>query len=103
MRQKKEPHILSALLKALDKLDDVIALIRKSKTVDDAKAGLQKLLKIDEIQATAILDMQLRKLAALERQKINDEFDELSKSIKDYKDILAKPRKTKKNHWRRIS
>jgi DNA gyrase subunit A len=93
---EKRAHILSALLKALDKLDDVIALIRKSKTVDDAKAGLQKLLKIDEIQATAILDMQLRKLAALERQKITDEFDELSKSIKDYKDILAKPERQRK-------
>jgi DNA gyrase subunit A len=93
---EKRAHILSALLKALDILDDVIALIRKSKTVEDAKAGLQKLLKIDEIQATAILDMQLRKLAALERQKITDEFNELSKSIKDYKDILAKPERQRK-------
>jgi len=93
---EKRAHILSALLKALDKLDEVIALIRKSKTVEDAKSGLQKLLKIDEIQATAILDMQLRKLAALERQKITDEFEELSKSIKDYKDILAKPERQRK-------
>jgi len=93
---EKRAHILTALLKALEKLDDVIALIRKSKTVEDAKAGLQKLLKIDDIQATAILDMQLRKLAALERQKITDEFDELSKSIKDYKDILAKPERQRK-------
>ena len=93
---EKRAHILSALLKALDKLDEVIALIRKSKTVEDAKAGLQKLLKIDEIQATAILDMQLRKLAALERQKITDEYEELMKSIRDYKDILDKPERQRK-------
>ena len=88
---QKRDHILSGLLKALDKLDDVIALIRKSKTVDDAKAGLIKLLKIDEIQAVAILDMQLRRLAALERQKIIDEHNELLKAIKDYKNILSDP------------
>jgi DNA gyrase subunit A len=93
---EKRAHILSALLKALDKLDEVIALIRKSKTVEDAKAGLQKLLKIDEVQATAILDMQLRKLAALERQKITDEYEELMKSIKDFKDILDKPERQRK-------
>jgi DNA gyrase subunit A len=93
---EKRAHILSALLKALDKLDEVIALIRKSKTVEDAKDGLKKLLKIDDIQATAILDMQLRKLAALERQKITDEYEELMKSIKDYKDILAKPERQRK-------
>ncbi|MFZ9802886.1 MAG: DNA gyrase subunit A, partial [Candidatus Nanopelagicales bacterium] len=93
---EKRAHILSALLKALDKLDEVIALIRKSKTVEDAKEGLKKLLKIDDIQATAILDMQLRKLAALERQKITDEYEELMKSIKDYKDILAKPERQRK-------
>ncbi|MGA0107965.1 MAG: DNA gyrase subunit A [Candidatus Nanopelagicales bacterium] len=88
---QKRDHILTGLLKALDKLDEVIALIRKSKTVDDAKSGLIKLLKIDEIQAVAILDMQLRRLAALERQKILDEHEELLKSIKDYKNILADP------------
>ena len=93
---EKRAHILSALLKALDKLDEVIALIRKSKTVEEAKSGLQKLLKIDDIQATAILDMQLRKLAALERQKITDEYEELMKSIKDYKDILSKPERQRK-------
>ena len=88
---QKRDHILTGLLKALDKLDEVIALIRKSKTVDDAKSGLIKLLKIDEIQAVAILDMQLRRLAALERQKILDEHEELLKAIKDYKNILADP------------
>jgi DNA gyrase subunit A len=88
---QKRDHILTGLLKALDKLDEVIALIRKSKTVEDAKSGLIKLLKIDEIQAVAILDMQLRRLAALERQKIIDEHEELLKAIKDYKNILADP------------
>lgn len=88
---QKRDHILTGLLKALDKLDEVITLIRKSKTVDDAKSGLIKLLKIDEIQAVAILDMQLRRLAALERQKIIDEHEELIKAIKDYKNILADP------------
>lgn len=90
---QKRDHILTGLLKALDKLDEVIALIRKSKTVEDAKAALIKLLKIDEIQAVAILDMQLRRLAALERQKIIDEHEELLKAIKDYKNILADPKR----------
>ena len=88
---QKRAHILTALLKALDDLDNVIALIRKSKTVDDAKSGLIKLLKIDDIQAVAILDMQLRRLAALERQKIIEEHEELTTAIKDYEDILNKP------------
>ncbi len=88
---QKRAHILTALLKALDDLDKVIALIRKSKTVDDAKSGLIKLLKIDDIQAVAILDMQLRRLAALERQKIIEEHAELTTAIKDYEDILNKP------------
>ncbi|MFM1865333.1 MAG: hypothetical protein RL677_1113 [Actinomycetota bacterium] len=88
---QKRDHILTGLLKALDKLDEVISLIRKSKTVEDAKSGLIKLLKIDEIQAVAILDMQLRRLAALERQKIIDEHEELLKAIKDYKNILSDP------------
>ena len=84
-------HILRGLLKALDALDEVIALIRRSPTVDEAKAGLIDLLEIDEIQALAILNMQLRRLAALERQKIIDEHDRLEAMIKDYQDILAKP------------
>jgi DNA gyrase subunit A len=86
---QKRAHILSALLKALDELDKVIALIRKSKTVDEAKDGLIKLLKIDDVQAVAILDMQLRRLAALERQKIIDEHDQLVTAIKDYENILS--------------
>ncbi|MFV0464215.1 MAG: DNA gyrase subunit A [Nostocoides sp.] len=84
-------HILRGLLKALDQLDEVIALIRRSRTVEEARDGLIALLDIDEIQARAILDMQLRRLAALERQKIIDEHDELQRLIDDYKDILATP------------
>jgi DNA gyrase subunit A len=84
-------HVLRGLLKALDQLDEVIALIRSSPSADEAKTGLMQLLEIDEIQATAILDMQLRRLAALERQRIIDEHDEIAAQIDDYNDILAKP------------
>jgi DNA gyrase subunit A len=84
-------HILRGLLKALDALDEVIALIRRSPTVEDARSGLMELLEIDEVQAQAILDMQLRRLAALERQKIIDEHDALAAQIEDYNDILARP------------
>ncbi|GAA3601415.1 DNA gyrase subunit A [Marihabitans asiaticum] len=84
-------HILRGLLKALDALDEVIALIRRSRTVEVAREGLIELLDIDEEQARAILEMQLRRLAALERQKIIDEHDELEAQILDYQDILAKP------------
>ena len=82
-------HILRALLKALDALDEVIALIRSSASAEDARTGLIELLDIDEQQATAILDMQLRRLAALERQKIIDEYDELMTLIAGYNAILA--------------
>jgi DNA gyrase subunit A len=88
-KAEERAHILRALLKALDALDEVIALIRGSATVEDARAGLMQLLEIDEVQATAILDMQLRRLAALERQKITDEYDELMARIADYNAILA--------------
>jgi DNA gyrase subunit A len=84
-------HILRGYLKALDALDDVIALIRRSPTVDDARKGLIDLLDIDELQANAILEMQLRRLAALERQKIIDEALAKEAEIADYEDILAKP------------
>ncbi|HEY7049379.1 MAG TPA: DNA gyrase subunit A [Jatrophihabitantaceae bacterium] len=84
-------HILRGLLKALDQLDAVIALIRASESADTARTGLMELLDIDEVQATAILDMQLRRLAALERQRIIDEHDEIAAQIDDYNDILAKP------------
>ena len=87
----KRLHILEGYLKALDQLDAVIALIRGSQTVDLARTGLMDLLKIDEDQANAILEMQLRRLAALERQKIIDEYEEKAALVADYKDIIAKP------------
>ncbi len=90
-RAQERMHILRALLKALDALDEVIALIRRSPTVEDARTGLMALLDIDEVQAEAILTMQLRRLAALERQKLIDEHDELALRIADYEDILATP------------
>ncbi|WP_246241923.1 DNA gyrase subunit A [Flexivirga aerilata] len=90
-KAEEEIHILRGLLKALDALDEVIALIRRSPSVDEARTGLMQLLDVDEIQATAILNMQLRRLAALERQKIIDQHDELQRAIEDYQDILAKP------------
>ena len=88
-KAEERAHILRGYLKALDALDEVIALIRGSATVEDARSGLMELLEIDELQATAILDMQLRRLAAMERQKIIDEYDELMTKIADYQDILA--------------
>jgi DNA gyrase subunit A len=90
-KAEERAHILRGLVKALDALDEVIALIRRSPTVDEARTGLIQLLDIDEIQAGAILDMQLRRLAALERQKIVDELAKIEIEITDLKDILAKP------------
>lgn len=90
---EKRAHILRGLVKALDMLDEVIALIRRSETVDIARVGLMDLLTIDEVQADAILAMQLRRLAALERQKIIDELAEIEKIIADLKDILASPQR----------
>ncbi|GAA5210496.1 DNA gyrase subunit A [Microbacterium kyungheense] len=88
---EKRMHILRGYLKALDALDEVIALIRRSPTVDEAREGLKSLLDIDNDQADAILSMQLRRLAALERQKIIDEANELEAKIADLNDILATP------------
>ncbi len=88
-KAEERMHVLRGYLKALDALDEVIALIRRSPTVPEASAGLQALLEIDEIQAAAILDLQLRRLAALERQKIMDEAEELGARIADYNDILG--------------
>ena len=88
-KAERRMHILRGYLKALDALDEVIALIRRSATVDDAREGLKKLLDIDDDQAQAILDMQLRRLAALERQKILDEAAELERLIAEYQAILA--------------
>ena len=90
LREAEErAHILRGLVKALDALDEVIALIRRSPEVDDARQGLIELLEIDELQANAILDMQLRRLAALERQKIIDNLAEIERLIADLEDILA--------------
>ncbi|MGW9183291.1 DNA gyrase subunit A [Agromyces sp. NPDC055661] len=92
LRQAEERmHILRGYLKALDALDEVIALIRRSPTVEEARDGLIDLLDVDEVQARAILDLQLRRLAALERQKIIDEATELEAKIADYNAILASP------------
>ncbi|MDJ1371690.1 DNA gyrase subunit A [Gulosibacter molinativorax] len=90
-KAEEEVHILRGYLKALDALDEVIALIRASATVEVARTGLMELLGVDEIQASAILNLQLRRLAALERQKITDEADRLETLILEYKAILASP------------
>jgi len=82
-------HILRGLLAAIDRIDEVIALIRASDSAADAQIRLQELLEIDEIQARAILDMQLRKLAALERGELQSEYDDLMARIADFNDILA--------------
>jgi len=92
-KAEERAHILRGYLKALDALDEVIRLIRASATVDDAREGLIKLLDIDDLQARAILNMQLRQLAALERQKIVDEAAELEALIVDYKAIIADPQR----------
>src|SRR5262249_61479240 len=84
-------YTVRALLKAIDRIDEVIALIRGSESAAVARQGLMDLLEIDEEQATAILDMQLRRLAALERQQLVDEYDELMAKIADYEAILASP------------
>ena len=89
VEKEKRAHILQGYLKALDALDAVIALIRASKTPEEARTGLMKLLDVDEIQANAILDMQLRRIAALERQKINDEYEGLMADIIELNAILA--------------
>ncbi|MEU3133221.1 DNA gyrase subunit A [Streptomyces sp. NPDC007027] len=92
-KAEERAHILRGLLKALDAIDEVIALIRRSNTVEIAREGLMGLLEIDELQANAILEMQLRRLAALERQKITAEHDELQVKINEYNEILASPAK----------
>ncbi|RYV51887.1 DNA gyrase subunit A [Pengzhenrongella frigida] len=92
-KAQEQAHILLGYLKALDQLDEVIALIRRSPNVDQAKVGLMALLEVDEDQATAILNLQLRRLAAMERQKITDDYDELQRKITDYESILASPQR----------
>ena len=93
---EERDHILQGYLKALDMIDEVIALIRASESAETARTGLMDLLDVDEVQADAILAMQLRRLAALERQKILDEHNELMRNIADYNDILAKPERQRK-------
>lgn len=88
---KRRAHILEGLIIALDNLDEVIATIRKSRTQEDAKNNLIKKFKLSEIQATAILDMQLRRLAALEREKIEAEYEEIKKLIDRLTLILKNP------------
>ncbi len=88
-RAEEQAHIYRGLVKALDMLDEVISLIRRSPDVDEARGGLMALLEIDEVQANAILEMQLRRLAALERQKIMDRLAELEAEIADLEAILA--------------
>ncbi|MDX6371687.1 MAG: gyrase subunit [Nocardioidaceae bacterium] len=90
-KAEEDAHILRGLVKALDALDEVIALIRRSPDVADAREGLMELLDIDELQATAILDMQLRRLAALQRQKTIDDLAAIEVLIADLEDILASP------------
>jgi DNA gyrase subunit A len=90
-KAEERAHILVALLKAIDRIDEVIALIRASASAAAAQQGLMDLLEIDDVQARAILDMQLRKLAALERQQLTDEYEELMAQIADYQAILASP------------
>ena len=92
-KAEADAHILRGYLKALDALDEVIALIRRSPTVDEAREGLITLLSVDELQANAILNLQLRRLAALERQKIQEQAAELERMIVEYQDILAKPQR----------
>ncbi|MGO4597309.1 DNA gyrase subunit A [Terrabacter sp. 2RAF25] len=92
-KAEQEIHILRGLLKALDMLDEVIALIRGSRTVDVAREGLIELLAIDETQANAILNMQLRRLAALEREKLQQDHDALQELIDEYTAILASPQR----------
>ncbi len=90
-KAEREAHIFRGLVKALDALDEVIALIRRSPSTEEAREGLKELLEIDDEQATAILDMQLRRLAALERQRIVDRLAAIEAEIADFQDILARP------------
>ncbi|WP_256278316.1 DNA gyrase subunit A [Brevibacterium sp. HMSC063G07] len=90
-KAEERAHILRGYLKALSALDEVIALIRRSPSSDEARTGLMELLDVDEIQANAILDLQLRRLAALERLKIEEEAQKIEELIKEYNHILETP------------
>lgn len=88
-KAEERAHILEGILIALDHLDEVIKLIRASKTVEEARNGLMSTFDLSEVQARAILDMRLQKLTGLERDKVKDEYDELQVKIANYKAILA--------------
>ncbi|MBK8044042.1 MAG: DNA gyrase subunit A [Haliscomenobacter sp.] len=90
-KAEERAHILEGLLIALDHLDEVIALIRSSRTVDEARSGLMERFGLSEIQAKAILDMRLQRLTGLERDKVREEYQELQARIAHYKAILASP------------
>ncbi len=94
-KAEERAHVLEGLLIALDHLDEVIRLIRESKTVDDAHAGLVATFGLSDIQAKAILEMRLQRLVGLERMKIKEEYDEVIKTIVDLKDILAREERRK--------
>ena len=102
-KARARAHILEGLKRALDVLDDVIKLIRASKTTEDAKLGLQKKFEFSELQAQAILDMQLRRLAALERQKLIEEYEQLIKLIAELEDILNNERFSSQRDCQRTS
>lgn len=90
-RAKERAHILEGLLIALDNLDEVIAIIRRSRRVETARVNLQKAFKLSERQAQAILEMQLRRLAAMERKKIQDEYQDKLRLIKELEELLSRP------------
>jgi DNA gyrase subunit A len=92
-KARARAHILEGLKIALDNLDEVIRMIRESRNAESARNNLMRNFKLSEIQATAILEMQLRRLAALERKKIEDEYKEVIKLIAELEDILANPRR----------
>lgn len=95
-KAEERAHILQGLLIALDNLDEVIALIRASATVDDARTGLMQRFELSEPQAKAILDMRLQKLTGLEREKVKEEYEELMKKIDYYKSVLASEEEQRK-------
>jgi DNA gyrase subunit A len=92
-KARARAHILEGLKIALDNLDEVIRMIRESRNADSARNNLMRNFKLSELQANAILEMQLRRLAALERKKIEDEYKEVIKLIAELEDILANPRR----------
>lgn len=92
-KNEERLHILKALRIAIKNIDEIIRIIKRSQSVDDARQTLMAKYKLDEIQANAILEMPLRRLASLERQKIEDEYKEVSKTIEDLKALLASPKK----------